>query len=44
MVDSRQVSAAATYTQLQSQDFNYAHRVAANNLAQRIVELMEKQW
>jgi hypothetical protein len=44
MVDSRQVSAAAAYTELLNQDFNYAHRVAANNLAQKIVELMEKQW
>jgi hypothetical protein len=44
LIDSRQVSASAGYSPLQSQDFNYASRLAANNLAQRIVELMEEGW
>jgi hypothetical protein len=44
LIDNRQVSASASYSELQSQSFNYAHRIAANNLAQKIVELMEQGW
>jgi hypothetical protein len=44
LVDNRQVIASASYAELQNQDFNYAHRAAANNLARKVVELMEKQW
>jgi hypothetical protein len=43
-VDNRQVIASASYAELRNQDFNYAHRAAANNLARKVVELMEKQW
>ncbi len=44
LIDNRRVSAAAGYTPLQNQSFNYAARLAANNLAERIVELMEEGW
>jgi len=44
LIHSEQVSAAASYSPFQSQDFGYGSSVAANNLALRIVELMEKQW
>lgn len=44
MVDSTQVSASASYSQWQSQGYAYGSLLAANNLADRIVELMEKQW
>ena len=44
LIDSETVSASASYSQWQNQGFGYASRLAANNLAQRIVELMEKQW
>ena len=44
LIDSRTVSASASYSEWQSQGFRYASTLAANNLAQRIVELMEKGW
>ena len=44
LINNRSVSSAASYTPLQKQDLNYASRLAANNLAERIVELMEKGW
>jgi hypothetical protein len=44
LIDNRRVSASASYSDLQNQSFNYASRLAANNLAQRIVEIMEKEW
>lgn len=44
MINSQAVSAAASYSEFQGQDFTYASAVAANNLAQDIVELMENQW
>ncbi len=44
LIDSRKVSAEATYSVYQNQDFNYASSLAANNLADKIVELMEKKW
>ena len=44
MINSETVSAAATYSEFQGQDFTYASAVAANKLAQDIVELMENQW
>jgi hypothetical protein len=44
LVDNRSVSASGSYSELQNQGFTYASRIAANNLALRIVELMEKQW
>lgn len=44
LIDNRSVAASASYSGLQSQDFRYASTLAANNLARRIVELMEKEW
>lgn len=44
LVDHRSVWAAASYSQWQSQSFEYASTLAANRLAERIVELMEKGW
>jgi hypothetical protein len=44
MIDYLQASAATSYSTLQMQDFKYASSVAANNLARKIVELMEASW
>lgn len=44
LIDHREVSASASYSEYQMQDFKYASALAANNLAQKIVELMERNW
>ena len=44
LIDNELVIARATYSGFQNQDFTYGSTVAANNLAQRIVELMQKKW
>jgi len=44
LIDHRPVRAAASYSEWQSQSFEYASTLAANRLAERIVELMEKGW
>ena len=44
LIDNRSVSASASYSEWQNQSFRYASTLAANNLARRIVELMEKEW
>lgn len=44
LIDNQRVSASASYSVWQNQSFDYASRVAANNLARRIVEMMEKEW
>jgi hypothetical protein len=44
LIANRQVSASASYSPYQKQDFAYASSLAANNLALKIVELMEKRW
>ena len=44
LIDNRTTAASASYTELQSQGFSYASRLAANKLARQIVELMEDQW
>jgi len=44
LMDNQTVNASASYSEWQSQGFDYASALAANKLAQRIVELMEKQW
>lgn len=44
LIDNQSVDAAASYSDLQMQSFRYASSLAANKLAQRIVELMEKKW
>ena len=44
LLDNQSVSASASYSEWQNQSFRYASTLAANNLARRIVELMEKEW
>ena len=44
LIDNKSVTAEATYSDYQNQDFTYASALAANNLARRIVELMEVEW
>lgn len=44
LINNKSVNASATYSEWQNQGFSYASTLAANNLAQRIVELMEKEW
>ena len=44
MIDNSSVTAEAAFSQWQNQGFAYASALAANNLARRIVELMEKEW
>lgn len=44
MMDHLKVSASASYSKYQQQDFKYASALAANNLARKIVELMERKW
>ncbi len=44
MINSKTVTATATYSDFQGQDFTYASSVAANKLARSIVELMKNQW
>jgi len=44
MINNRTVTAAASYSEFQDQDFTYGSAVAANKLAENVVELMENQW
>jgi hypothetical protein len=44
LIDNKTVSASASYSEWQNQSFTYASTLAANLLAQRIVELMESGW
>jgi len=44
LIDNQIVAASASFSEWQNQDFSYAASLAANNLARRIVELMEKEW
>jgi len=44
MIDHLTVDASASYSAYQMQDFKYASTLAANNLARKIVELMEGGW
>jgi hypothetical protein len=44
LIDNRSVSATASYSEYQQQDIKYASSLAANNLARKIVELMEIKW
>ena len=41
LIDHINVSASASYSEYQQQDFKYASSLAANNLARKIVELMD---
>jgi hypothetical protein len=44
LINNKSVTSQATYSTYQNQDFSYASALAANNLARRIVELMEREW
>jgi hypothetical protein len=44
LIDNQTVATSASYSEYQMQDFSYASAIAANKLAQKIVELMEKNW
>jgi len=44
MINNRTVTAVASYSAFQGQDFTYGSAVAANKLAQNVVQLMENQW
>jgi hypothetical protein len=44
MINSQTVTAAATYSGFQNQDFTYGSTLAANKLAGKVVELMEQRW
>ena len=44
LVDNKSVSASASFSEWQKQGPRYASALAANNLARKIVELMEEQW
>jgi len=44
MINNKTVTAAASYSEFQNQDFSYASALAANKLARRIIELMESNW
>lgn len=44
LIDNLSLSATASYSEYQLQDIKYASNLAANNLARKIVELMEVKW
>ncbi len=44
LIDSQTVIAKASYSEWQNQSFQYASTLAANNMAKKIVELMETEW
>lgn len=44
LIDNQPVTASASYSEYQAQDFGYAATIAANKLAKKVVELMEKTW
>ena len=44
LMNNQTVNASASFSEWQSQGFDYASALAANKLAQQIVEQMEKGW
>jgi len=44
MINNQTVTAVASYSEFQGQDFTYGSAAAANKLAQDVVQLMENQW
>ncbi len=44
LIDNESLSASASYSEYQKQNFKYASTLAANNLARKIVEQMETKW
>jgi hypothetical protein len=44
LINNQTISSSASYSEYQMQDFKYGSSLAANKLARKIVELMEKKW
>jgi hypothetical protein len=44
LIQNSTASATAGYSDFQQQDFKYGSKIAANKLAERIVEQMQKEW
>lgn len=44
MINHQSVTAAASYSEFLTQDFTYASTLAANKLAEKIVEVMQDNW
>ena len=44
LIDNKTINASASYSEWQSQSFEYGSTLAANSLAARIVEQMESKW
>lgn len=44
LINNKSADASASYSEWQGQGFDYASTLAANDLAKKIVELMEKEW
>ncbi|MBL7107310.1 MAG: hypothetical protein ISS77_06865 [Phycisphaerae bacterium] len=44
LLEKEEISASSSYSEWLNQGFNYGSALAANRLADRIVELMEKKW
>ena len=44
LINNESVNASASFSKWLEQDFDYAANVAANRVAQKIVELMEVSW
>lgn len=44
LLNSQAITAAATYSEFVQQDTSYASKLAANRLAEQIVQCMEKKW
>jgi hypothetical protein len=44
LIDNKTVTASASYSEWQNQTFAYGSTLAANSMANRIVELMEAEW
>jgi hypothetical protein len=44
LIDSESATASASFSEFQNQDLEYASKLAANRLAERIVEMMQKSW
>ncbi|MFA6176351.1 MAG: hypothetical protein WC765_07215 [Phycisphaerae bacterium] len=44
IVSNKSIMATASYSEFQQQGFEYGSKVAANKLAERIVESMQTDW
>lgn len=44
LIDNKAVNASASFSEWQNQDFTYGATLAANSLAENIVEQMKKAW